>query len=236
MELETRFAGIQFDSQLAALNFRVLSIDLAEGFTKEEAEAITSEIETLYPFQQASAESRDKLRFAVETAAKNFALIDAPELVFQLEEIAPDLLETSSDTAQLMIQLLGNRLLAHVDAPGSWTDAKGFMKETYERYRTYAERAKATGYPELHLAYEMLLNFVGKERPEQIMNLIEDARSLNVRDSENFVKLMMKLESGDVGITGAQRVATQTENFLCRYKDQSALLFDVAKDSGLQCP
>ena len=233
-ELKTTFADTQFNSQLAALNFRVLSIDLAEGIRKEESESITSEIEALYS-QQPDTESRNKLRFAVETAAKNFVQIDRPELVFRLEMVAPEIFENSGDISQAMIQLLGNRLLADVDAPGSWKSDEGFMTETHKSYRRFAERAKNTGFPELHLAYEMLLRFVERGSREQILNLIEDTRSLSSLDAEHFETLMVRLAKGEVGITGSDRVATRTKEFLCRYRDESELLFDVSETVELQC-
>lgn len=239
-ELENRFAAIRFDSQIAALNFRVQRLDLAEGFSTEEAKSILTEITTLYS-QQTDAESRNKLTFAIETAAKNFAQVDRPEFVLQLEDIAPDLFQISGAISQVMIQLLGNRLLGDAGAPHSWLEAEGSMKKTYENYRRYADRANDTGYPELYSAYEMLLRSVG-ERPRdetmhlEIMHLIEDTGSLNEVDANNFVQLMAALATGNPDIPGAGRIAERVQGFLCQYVEESDLFSTVLAVAELQCP
>ena len=224
----------RFESRVSALNFRVLSIDIAEGFSNEDAEAITSEIRSLYS-QQSDTESRDKLRFAVETAAKNYAQIDRPEFVFQLEEIAPDVFQTSGTVSQVMIQLLGNRLLADAGAPRSWTSTEGLMRKTYENYRRYAERASANGYPELYLAYEMLLRSVERGSKDEIGHLIEDLSRLSSADADNFNRLMMNLLAGDLDIRGSERISGRIRDFLCQFKEQNILLSTVSETVELEC-
>lgn len=234
-ELATSVIAIRFDSQIAALNFRVQRLDLAEGFSTEEAKSILTEITTLYS-QQPDAESRNKLTFAIETAAKNFAQINRPEFVLQLEDIAPDLFQISGAVSQVMIQLLGNRLLADGGAPRSWLEAEGSMRKTYEDYRRYADRANDTGYPELYSAYEMLIRSVGERPSDEIIHLIEDTDSLNEADTNNFLQLMATLATGDSDIPGARRIAERVQNFLCQYIEQSDLLSTVSDVAQLQCP
>ena len=232
-EMAIRFAAIRFDGQIAALNFRAQRMDLAEGFTTEDAKSILTEIETLYS-QQTDAESRNKLTFAIETAARNFAQINRPEFVLRLEEIAPDLFQTSGTISELMVQLLGNRLLADAGS-ASWLEAEGSARKTYDNYRRYADRANDTGYPELYSAYELLLRFAEERPVGEIVNLIEDLSDLNEVDSGNFVQLMTRLAIGNLGIAGDDRVAERTVQFLCQHRAQSMLLSAALENADLQC-
>ena len=227
----------RFDSQTSALNFRVLSIDVADAFSNEDAEVIMSEIASLYS-QHADTESRDRLRFAVETAAKNFAQANRPDFVSRLEGIAPEVFQTSANAtvSQIMTQILGNRLLAHAGAPRSWADAESPMRNVYVNYQRHAARAYETGYPELYLAYELLLAFVEERPRDEISNLIRDTATLNDQDSENFVNLITSLAAGDLDIAGSERVARRTGEFLCQFGDKSVLLTEISRNADLQCP
>ena len=225
----------QFDTRVANLNFRVLRIDTAEGFSNEDAEAIIVEIKSLHS-QQPDIESRNKLRFAIETAATSFVRANRPDFVYRLEELEPAIFQTNGSILQLMVQVLGNRLLADVDTPQSWKRVEGRMKKTYENYQKYADRAKINGYPEIYLAYEMLLRFVEEEgQDEIILKLIDDLSTLNDQDAENFDGLMMVLLNEDSDFPGGKRIANQVKDFLCRFKEQSPLLFNVFNAAELEC-
>ena len=236
--LETTFASIQFDSQLAALNFRLLSIEFADDLNKEILEAIMTEIQTLYTSSQADPEALDKLVFAVDRATSLSVDMEEFELILQLEDAVPDLMARSGDASVWLTHLLGNRLLADAGAPDSWKDVDSLTMKTYERYWTYAERARDNGYPEHYLLYKMLLNFVGKEPAGQINGLIEEAGDLNDLDADNFVRTMKVLQKGGVGLTEAQKdtLASRIKNFLCLHEDASPLLGSVSKEVALQCP
>ena len=223
----------RFDSQASALNFRVLSIDIAEAFSKEDAEAIISAIGSLYS-QHPNAESRDKLKFAIETAAKNFAQANRPDFIYRLEGIAPEVFQTSGAISEVMTQLLGNRLLADVGTPNSWTKPESPMGKTYENYRRYADIANLNGYPEVYLAYEMLMRSIDEgDSVNQIISLIEDTNRLNEQDTLAFDNLMTSLLVGDSGAAGAERAASRTKDFFCRFEDQSTRLRTISRDTEL---
>ena len=224
----------QFEAQVAALNFRVLSIDIAEGFKAEDANSVITQIKELYS-QELDSNMRDKLRFAIETATKNFALVLRPEYVYQLEDVAPDLFETSGAITEMMIQLLGNRLLLDAGAPRSWLEEEGPMRKTYVNYRRYADRANNIGLAGLSLVYELLLRSAEGRPREEIENLIEDSDALKEGDSLSFIGLMSKLLAGNLGVPGEERVTNWTKAFLCAYREDGAFVSRVSKEAGLQC-
>ena len=135
----------------------MLSLDLSEGFTSEEAESIIGEIQSIV--SKGDDKRLRKLVFAIDTAVKNFAAANRLDLVARLEGIAPDLFLNSATVIQTMLQVSGFTLLADAGAPTSWTDTTGSRSKIYKNYQAYADRAELSGYPELYLLYEMLLGY-----------------------------------------------------------------------------
>lgn len=228
--------AIRFDSEVTALNFRMLNLDRSEGFTSEEAESIIWEIQSLV--SKGGEKGFRKLVFAIDTAVKNFAAADRLDLVVRLEGIAPDLFLNSAIVIQTMLQASGFTLLADAGAPTSWMDTAGSRSEIYKNYRAYADRAELAGYPELYLLYEMLLGHIEKRPEEVISNLIEDADSLNEEDAEHFVRMMTSLAIGEMTMTPtakSERAVSRVTAFLCEYKEQGGLLRIASQEAALQC-
>ena len=227
--------AILFDSEVAALNFRLLNLDQSEGFTLEEAEAIIWEIQSLV--SKGGEERLGELEFAMGTAVRNFAAADRLDLLIRLEAIAPDWFLNSATDIPTMIQASGFALLADAGAPDSWTDVAGSRREIYGTYRTYADRAEFAGYPELYLLYEMLLNHIEGRPEETIGNLIADADSLNVVDAGNFVETMFLLVTGATvePTAESERIVSRVAEFLCKYREQSELLHRVYEEAEPQC-
>ena len=228
--------AIRFDSELAALNFRLLGLDPSEGFTPKEAEEIIWAIQSLA--SKGDERGLRNLAFAMDTAVKNFVEADRLDLAMRLETIAPDLFLSSATIIPTMIQASGFTLLGDAGAPTSWTDAAGSRRELYETYRTYARRAELTGYPELYLLYEMLLGHVEGRPEETIRNLIEDADGLSEQDAEHFVWVMIHLASEGVTMEStaeSKRVASRVAEFLCEYREQSELLREVSQYAKPRC-
>ena len=217
--VERAVNATRFDSAVAALNFRVLNLDIADGFAADEANFIIREIKTLYS-QLPDAKTGEKLVFAVESAAESFAAAGRPDLVNRLEDAAPDVLRISSTVTSVMVQTEGFVLLSDAGSPRSWQDPDGVLKGTYDSYRRYAGRAKVAGYPELYLAYEMLLRYIASEDTEEIQNLIDDADDLNEQDAEGFITLVSSLAVGTmtrIQDAASQRASERTRAFLCAF-------------------
>ena len=225
----------QFESEVAALNFRILSLDRSEGFTPDEAESI---IRTIQSLVSKGGEQRLKLVFAVDTAVKNFASANRLDLVVRLEDVAPDLFQNSGVVIQTMLQARGFRLLGDAGAPASWMDTIGSRHEIYKNYRMYADRAEIAGYPELYLLFEMLLGYVEGRPMDVINNLIEDADSLSEEDAEYFVQFMGRLAIGEIPVASEaekQRIFSRVTAFLCKYRERGTLLRLVSHSANLQC-
>ena len=230
---------IRFNSEVAALNFRVLRLDTSSTFTSDEAKSIIEEIRSIV--SKKGDNRLDKLTFIIDTSVKRFAEADLLDFVLQLEnieDIDPNLFLNSNIVIQTMLQVLGITLLADARAPDSWTDKTGSRSKIYKKYQTYADRAKYAGHRELYLLYEMLFSYM-EERPKQeIRNLIEDTNDLSKVDTKQFIKVMTSLASrgGMINPTAeSKRIVRQVTKFLCEYKDKGDLLREVTQKAALQC-
>ena len=235
--LEKELGVYDLDVRIVALQQRVLALDISTSFASEEADLIIREIQALYNSAQ-DAQRRAKLSSPVEIATKNFASAGRLDLVAQIEDMTPEFFESSQTILQVMIQALGNRLLADADAPHSWLDEGGLLKETYSRYRKYAGRASDAGYPELYLVYELLLRFVEESPDDRITGLIDATDILDPEDSANFVSVITALATGSFSSDDAIStvVTSRVEKFLCMYGEQGSLLRLVSGQATLNCP
>ena len=215
-----------------------LRIQLDEGFRDDVAESIIETIRALYG-EREDTESREKLMFAVETAADSFASADRPDLVIRLEDAASELFHDSETVLQLMIQVQGRRLLGDAGAPDSWLKDTGSMRAAYEGYRSYADKGRVAGYPEFYTAYELLVGHLEGRSREELKNLIADAESLNNRDRSNFMEIMSDLVRGEWTQrpdAEASRVIRNVGTFLCEFNQESRIIEIVAATAELQCP
>ena len=228
--------ALQFDLEIASLNFRMVNLDRSESFTSEEAESIIEDINSLV--SRGAKEKLRKLEFATNTAVESFAAADRLDLVLRLQDIAPDLFQNSGTITQTLLQASGFMLLADAGAPNSWTDTTGSRSGIYKIYRTYADRAELAGYRGLYLLHEVLLGYIEGRSAEEIGNLIADIDSLDEADSEHFVLVMTPLASGEVTkelTAQSRRVVSRVTAFLCEYKEQSYLLQIVFQQAALRC-
>lgn len=233
------FEDVRFETEVAALNFRLLSLDDAIGFTTEEAEAIIREIGSLVA--RGGEQGLSKLEFAFDTAVANFASAKRLDLVLRLKEKAPSLFQNSDVVVQTMLQAQGFALLADAGAPNSWMETTGSLRETYNSYREYADRARISGFPELYLLYEMLLRHVEDQdgSEEKVKKLIDDSDSLNEADAEQFIKVMVALATEQTVIDStaeSKRVAAHVADFLCKYEDAGTHVANVVAFSRTSLP
>ena len=230
--VEKAVDAVRFDSAIAALNFRVLSMDLDEGFTQEEAESVIQEIRLLYS-QEEDIQRREKLRFSIITSVTNFAAANRFDLVVELESVAPDLIPNNSTVISAIVQMQAFTLLADAGAPRSWMDSSGFLREIYRSYRKYVDKANVAGYPELYLVHEMLLRYIEEVPKKEIDGLIEEAEALNEQDAEGFIEIMTSLATGTATTefdVRSQRVSLRVKKFLCEFGERGNLLLEVSKN------
>ena len=235
LQIKSRVQDLQFETELTGLNFQVLRLDMADGFSDREAEAILERIEALYR-STIDETGRRKLAFAVESAAKNFAAANRIDYLESLEEIAPHLLLESDVALQAMTLVLGYRLLSDAGAPRTWIDKDGSMWETYQKYRDYSDRVRHSGYPELYLVFEMIIGHLEGRNRDEVINLIGDSDELSSADSDAFVTIMESLSIGvSDELPGSDRLAKRTRDFLCVYEGAGGLLMIVALRAQLEC-
>ncbi len=228
---------VQFDASLAALNFRALSLDLAEGFAANEANSIIQQIKSLHS-RMPDPESGEKLLFAVETALESFASANRVDLVNRLEEAAPDVFQMSGAAVPVMVQTQGFNLLSAPGAPSVWMEENGILRQAYSSYQQYANSARIGNYPELYFAYEMLIRHLERRPEKEVEELISAVDDLSGEDSESFIQILNRLATGT--ITRRQDVATKTVStrthaFLCKYDGKGELISAVVKIANLDC-
>ena len=230
-----------FESRVAALNFRVLSLDIEESFGADTATSIVDEVRSLYS-RSPDDVARARLSFAVETAAESFAAADSLDLVNQLEDAAPELVQRSDVVIQARVQLTGRRLLAAAGAPRTWLDEQGSLGPTYRDYREHAEDARRAGYPELRLAFELPLRHLEGRPLEEITALIDDVNSLNDGDTARFVQVMASMAESALRDPGtdldaeSRRVVERVTRFLCEHRARSLILDAASIQAGIECP
>ena len=233
--------SVQFDTRVANLNFRVMSLDLDDQFSNEDAESIIAEIQSLYS-QASDAENRAKLIFAVETATKNFGQANRVDFMTQIESTASDLFRNSDFLLQVMIQATGQRLLADPGAPRSWIDDGGAMRDVHALYQKYISRAMDAGHNALYFAYELLLHHLEGWSKKDLTDLIEGMDELKSDDAENIVSIMVPLADGSFTTNSAESrmVASRAQDSLCEFRQQGKLLgaiFAIVSERvELRCP
>ena len=239
--IEDNLASVTFQSRVAALNFRALRLDQAEGFSQDDADDLVQSVESLYESGIGNADDDTDagidpdarlqnildLTFAVETIANSFAQADRDDLISRLTDAAPDVTERSTAMTQLIVQIQGRNLIGAPGGADAWVDATGAEREVYSEYREYTERARQTGFPELYLVFELITKHMEGRPDEEMRQLIADVADLNEVDREGFERLMRSLVEGSF-ITSpnaaSRRIQARARAFLEDYGDTNAVL------------
>jgi hypothetical protein len=243
--LDGTFLSWRFESTIAALNLEGQRISQADGFTDDEARSFINKVRSVYLTtvvdEKLSRDLREanagKLLTSVGQHALAFASARRTDLVAELEAAVPLVAEKSMDFTQTMVQVLGRSALAQPGAPTSWTDGTKQEINDFERFRMYAQRAKNRRYPELFLAYELVVRDLEGRRPEEIKNMIDDIAALNEVDLGNFQQIM--ITNATTGFTtnpnpGDLRVGAAFRSFLKKYRSHSPIIEDLAIASNAQ--
>lgn len=237
--IKTRFQKVDFASRLAPLNSDVRRIDASPGFAIDEAEKIIDQIEALYgghasreavesgvPLPDVIA-NRNDLTFAIETMISNLAAIGDDTLVLRLSEIAPDVTEKSGTVTEVLVQTYGRDLLAAPAGAAAWTEGDGARVATFEKYRTYALRAEKQGFPELFIAFELLIRHMANRPRAEIEQLAGRIEDLNQVDHRGFMQIMDTLATQGFKIapdSETRLIAERVRDFLAAYADASDTL------------
>ena len=231
---EANRASDIFQSRVAALNFRALRLDEAEGFSQEDADDLVQSVESLYESGIGNTDDnvdRDvrlrniaDLTFAVETIANSFAQADRDDLISQITDVAPDVTERSAVMTQLIVQVRGRNLIGIAGGANAWTT--GTDRELYTEYRDYAERARQTGFPELYLVFELITRHMQGRPNAEVRELVADVADLNEVDQNAFEQLMRSLVDGSFvrsPTAASRRIQARTREFLEDYETESLI-------------
>lgn len=247
-EIEEQRGEIELNYELLSLERSVMRFDASKTINANEAGVVIRDIESLNS-KLKDAEGRDgQFRIVVETAARNFALAYLVDYVDRMEAIHPNLAQVDDvNTLQSILHMRGRQLLAE---PGlaSWANPADPMADVYKRYRAYAEGVRKGGYPEVYLAYELLLTHLeekanrdpeaSSQTDDKMARLFEEGKYLNEVDAENFVVVMADLAGDPLpnDSVRSKRIASRVKDFICEYRDQNTLLSSVYDSVEFQCP
>lgn len=233
--IQDKLASVTFQSRVAALNFRALRLDQADGFTQDDANDLVLSVASLY---ESSIDDTDlpeetrlqnilDLTFAVETIANSFAQADRDDLISEITDAAPEVTGRSVTMTQLIVQMMGRNLIGTAGGTDSWVDDTGAEQELYREYKEYAERARRTGFPELYLVFELITRHMAGRPDAEMRELIADITDLNEVDREGFERLMRTLVEGSFirsPTAASRRIQARTRAFLEDYGTASPFL------------
>ena len=162
------------------------------------------------------------------------ASVDRKDLINDFHNLSPKLLEKSDLIIQTLVQHYGRQLIGRAGAPRVWYDRirTRVATEEYQRYSELAERARDTGYPEVFLAFELVIRYIEERPRDEITSLIDDAETLNEEDKLNFIRLMLAHASGAF-VASAEpgaanvRVVRHYVEFIDAYQDYSELIAKI---------
>ena len=235
----------QFQSELAALSFSASQLRADGGFTEDTAHGLIADVDTLYRTADRLQPSREgldllsRLRPPLESLALAFGRAGRIDLTQRLEDAAPRIAESSDAFTQVFVQSLGPQQIGEAGAPESWLSSAGEYDGDFIRYRKYVERAKATGYPEHFLVFELIVRHMEGRSAAELEELLQDVDSLNDRDSATFIRLMVQqITLGFVSDPTAlsaefRRAADRARDFVSEYRMSSPTLEIVARDAGI---
>ncbi len=157
---------------------------------------------------------------------------DRNDFVNKFYNLAPDMLNNSDSVTQILVQHIGRRLIGEAGAPKTWFQKDGAHNDEYKQYKELTNRAHNTGYPEMFLAFELVMRHMEEKSDDEINGLIEDAEDLNERDKKQFVLLMVEHTTGGFSVnkdSSVRRVMERYKNFLEAYEKQSELIRNIWK-------
>ena len=198
-----------------------LDLEVGRGITEEDLTRVRDEIGSLAETYIKDVEVPSEMRRSREAALVPLleqwidisAGVGQSDFVDGFYNIAPELVEQSDSLTQTLVQHTGRRLIEKVGAPEVWFDSDRSPTPEYQRYKMFATRAKETGYPELFLAFELVMRHMLERPEEELLELIRDASLLGDVDKEAFVRLMRAHASGEF----SQRRSGETERIMRRF-------------------
>lgn len=223
-EFDSLAASVLFQSQIASLNSRAVSLQESGGFSQDDADQLIGLVARLYASgvdnEDVALDERlenfGSMTFAIESIAASFAGADRGDLVTDIIDAAPEVTAQSDVVTQILVQMTGRDLIGTAGGASTWSDPGGTEASLYEDYRAYVQRARETGFPELYLVFELVVRNMEGRDDEEILELIAEIADLNDLDQDNFVSVMRSLALDESTATN-RRAAARTRSFLMTY-------------------
>ena len=231
--IDLELADTRFSMEIARVNLSSTELNTklnGDGVAKEDFERMRNELKSVVQTYLRDPHVRPKTqqereRHVVPVLA---SLIDvsasagADQYVDEFYNLAPEILKNSDSVTQTMVQHAGRKLIGNAGAPGTWRNDNGESTDEYRLYKTFAGRARATGYPELFLAFELVVRHMERVPRAEIEDLINDAKTLNETDKQQFIYLMKAHSGGEFAqmrSASVVRIINRFLAFLNEYKD-----------------
>ena len=204
-----------------------------KGVAAEELTRIQAELDVILQtyIRELELESRTRLEREQDIVPIIAEMIDisatigADQYVDAFYGLAPEILESSNSVTQTMVQHTGRALIGDAGAPSTWFGSDRQPSDEYKLYKTLADRAKSSGYPELFLAFEMVVRDMEGVSEIEMRELIDDAMTLNEVDRRQFEHLMTAHAGGMYSAepdASVFRVAARFSAFLEKYEELNA--------------
>lgn len=233
--LNDEIGSVQFDARLAALDLRATILDSKSAFEDHEAEHLIDEVKILYS-QTSQPAMRDKLLYAIETAATNFYAADRFDYITQVADAAPLLAGRSNTVIQALLQVAGFRLISDPGAPRSWTDEGGVMRNMHDKYVEYTQAATESRYEHQHLFFEFLLGHVEGRPSKELQPFADDIDALETGHRQQLRTMFHAYASGTSTENAgpSERASGHTLAAMCRFHDNE-LFHEILVEVGHHC-
>lgn len=244
--LEKQISAIEFLPRLSALRIDLALIDQAVQVSAQQVDQALQEFKDLYityanaqddvdAKTRRQAQSNERLLApSFDLLVKNLAAIDDAEAMARLVGIAPALAENSDTVTQTLTQYFGRNLIGAAGGADTW-QPNGTNRAIYENYRTYADRARDTGFPEQFLAFEPTVWIMEKREDDDILELVADIDTLNEADLRAYKGLLGALVTEQFTRSpnaSSGRIKKRSREFVERFRDRSVVLESVATEAG----
>lgn len=229
--LSVKISGeiVRLSNQVAESTRKRLSPSIARRMVKN-LELISEYIESPALNAEERKRAEEEIAPIVESAALKLAEVNQIELLEVVENKFRKYFKNSGRITQTMVQVRGRQLIGQAGAPRNWFDSRNNPSRIYSSYQAYVNRAGKTEYAEMYLAFEMIVRHMLKRPDEELMELIDDAKSLQNRDRRFFVHLMVKHARNEIAAkktSKTDRIAKNFKEFLKKFSTKDKFMKNI---------
>lgn len=236
--IDEELEGSNYRMELAFLELKVERLFGTDGLTEEDLQQLVNNTRMLLNrfiknpdvAVAVTTERAEHIRPVLAKCIELSARVGRGDFVTKCYDLAPDIVAASDEVTQTLVQHTGRRLLGESGAPEVWYNADGQPNLEYRQYMTFAERARNTGFPEVFLAFELVMRHMLDKPRDEIVGLIRDAETLSRVDLEHFDALMMTHGTEEFTSepdASSGRVAERYIDFLEKYEKDSELIASI---------